>query len=117
MDRVRSLAELGLTARAGRMADVTGLAVDSRAVRKGMLFAALPGAKAHGADFIATALQSGAAAILTDAEGARLAVAALDGSSAALIVAQDPREALARAAALWSAAQPETMVAVTGTNG
>ena len=33
------------------------------------------------------------------------------------MVAEDPREALACAAALWFGAQPETMVAVTGTNG
>jgi UDP-N-acetylmuramoyl-L-alanyl-D-glutamate--2,6-diaminopimelate ligase len=32
-------------------------------------------------------------------------------------VAEDPRQALAYAAALWFGAQPETMVAVTGTNG
>ena len=69
--QIRSLAELGLTAMAGRNAQVTGLAVDSRAVRKGMLFAALPGVKVHGAAYIETALAQGAAAILTDAQGAR----------------------------------------------
>ncbi len=59
----------------------------------------------------------GAAAILTDAEGARLAREELAASDAALVVAEDPRQALAHAAALWFGAQPETMVAVTGTNG
>jgi UDP-N-acetylmuramoyl-L-alanyl-D-glutamate--2,6-diaminopimelate ligase len=116
-DKVKTLASLGLTARAGRDAGVTGLTVDSRDVRPGMLFAALPGCQTHGAAYIATALASGATAILTDAEGARMAAAALAGSDAALIVAQDPRQALAGAAALWFGAQPETMVAVTGTNG
>jgi UDP-N-acetylmuramoyl-L-alanyl-D-glutamate--2,6-diaminopimelate ligase len=108
---------LGLSARGGRDALLTGLTADSRAVRPGFLFAALPGSALHGATYIATAIEAGAAAILTDAMGASLAQAALEGSPVALVVAQDPREALARAAALWYGAQPATMVAVTGTNG
>jgi UDP-N-acetylmuramoyl-L-alanyl-D-glutamate--2,6-diaminopimelate ligase len=115
--QIRTLAELGLTAMAGRQREVTGLAVDSRAVRDGMLFAALPGVRAHGATFIPTALSQGARAVLTDPEGARLAHDALAASDAALVVAEDPRQTLAFAAALWSGAQPEVMVAVTGTNG
>lgn len=111
------LSELGLTARAGRDPVLTGVAVDSRALRPGMLFAALPGSRLHGAAYIETALQAGAAAILTDAAGAALAADALAGSDAALVVAEDARAALAGAAALWFGAQPDTMVAVTGTNG
>ena len=111
------LSDLGLTARAGRDPSLSGLTADSRAVRAGMLFAALPGTATHGARFIATALEQGAAAILTDATGARLAAEALAASPAALVVAEDPRAALACAAALWFGAQPSTMVAVTGTNG
>jgi len=114
---MRSLAELGLTAQGGGQVQVTGLAVDSRAVHAGALFAALPGARMHGAQFIPAALDAGAAAILTDAQGARLAAEALAGGDAALVLAADPRQTLAYAAALWFGAQPETMVAVTGTNG
>ncbi|MDT8856497.1 UDP-N-acetylmuramoyl-L-alanyl-D-glutamate--2,6-diaminopimelate ligase [Paracoccaceae bacterium Fryx2] len=118
-DHTKSLADLGLTARGGREARITGLAVDSRAVRTGYLFAALPGARLHGASFLDTALQQGARAILTDAAGAALAqdIMAQTGIEVPLVVAQDPRQALAWAAALWFGAQPETMVAVTGTNG
>ena len=47
----------------------------------------------------------------------RIAREELEQSDAALIVAEDPRQTLAFAAALWFGAQPETMVAVTGTNG
>jgi UDP-N-acetylmuramoyl-L-alanyl-D-glutamate--2,6-diaminopimelate ligase len=115
--KVVSLAELGLMAQGAREARVTDITLDSRAVRDGTLFAALPGSRVHGASYINLALQMGAGAILTDAAGARLAADALAQSPAALIVADDPREALARAAALWFHAQPETMVAVTGTNG
>ena len=113
----KRLSELGLKARQGRDPLLTGITLDSRAVRPGTLFAALPGTIRHGADFIAIALAQGAAAILTDAIGAVIASDALGASQAALVVADDPREALAYAAALWFGAQPETMVAVTGTNG
>jgi len=113
----KSLGQLGLTARGGREVQVTGLAVDSREVRDGMLFAALPGTRVHGAEFITYALRMGAAAVLTDAEGARIAAEALAGSEAALVIAEDPRQALAYTAALWFGRQPETVVAVTGTNG
>ncbi len=115
--QVKTLAELGLTARSGREAQITGLAVDNRLVKSGYLFAAMPGTRVHGATFIAGALEEGAAAILTDAEGAEITRDALRGSDAALIVAQDPRQALAATAALWFGAQPEVMIAVTGTNG
>lgn len=114
-ERVATLAQLGLTAKAGREARVTGLAVDSRAVKPGFLFAALPGSKVHGATFLPAVLAQGASAILTDAEGARLAGEVPEG--VALIVAEEPRAALSMAASLWFAAQPATIVAVTGTNG
>lgn len=113
----KSLAELGLTAQSGREARITGLAVDSRQVKPGHLFAALPGSKVHGGEFIQYALRMEAAAILTDREGAAIAKDELAASDAALVLAEDPRQALAFAAALWFGRQPETMVAVTGTSG
>ena len=115
-DQVR-LSGLGLTARAGRDPLITAVTADSRAVRPGTLFAALPGTRVHGASFIPAAITAGAVAVLTDAEGAALAGPDLEGTTVALVVAEDPRAALAGAAALWFGAQPATMVAVTGTNG
>ncbi|WP_299849659.1 UDP-N-acetylmuramoyl-L-alanyl-D-glutamate--2,6-diaminopimelate ligase [uncultured Roseovarius sp.] len=117
MGQTKSLAELGLTAQGGRKSDVTGLAVDSREVKDGFLFAALPGTRVHGGEFIKYALRMGAGAVLTDTDGARMAYEELAESEAALIVAEDPRQTLSYAAALWYGAQPEVMVAVTGTNG
>ena len=114
---MKSLAQLGLTARGGREAQITGLAVDSRDVKPGFLFAALPGARVHGGEFIQYALRMQAGAILTDAKGAEIAAAELAASDAAVIVAQDPRQALAQTASLWFGAHPQTVVAVTGTNG
>ncbi|SFT82062.1 UDP-N-acetylmuramoyl-L-alanyl-D-glutamate--2,6-diaminopimelate ligase [Sedimentitalea nanhaiensis] len=113
----KPLSQLALSSRGGADPIVTGLAVDSREVREGFLFAALPGTRVHGGEFIQYALRMGAAAILTDAEGARLAETELAASGAALVVAEDPRQALAFTAALWFGAQPATMAAVTGTNG
>lgn len=117
-DGARTVSDLGLTARNGRDPVLTGITVDSRAVQPGFLFAALPGSAAHGANYIEAALALGAVAILTDAIGAAgLAAGVLQGRDTALIIAEDPRAALAGAAALWFGAQPKTMVAVTGTNG
>ena len=112
-----SLTSLGLTARSGANPEITGLAVDSREVKDGFLFAAMPGSRFHGGEFIQYALRMGASAILTDAEGAAIAADELAASDAALVVTDAPREALARTAALWFGAQPPVMVAVTGTNG
>lgn len=113
----KPLSQLALTARGGRDPVITGLAIDSREVKEGYLFAALPGTKVHGGSFIDYALRMGAAAILTDAEGAEIAETALAGSEAALVVVEDPRQALSCAAALWFGAQPKVVAAVTGTNG
>ncbi|MFN3824287.1 MAG: UDP-N-acetylmuramoyl-L-alanyl-D-glutamate--2,6-diaminopimelate ligase [Pseudorhodobacter sp.] len=117
MTQERPLADLGLTARGGANPTVTGLCVDSRKSAPGALFAALPGSVIHGAEYAEGALARGAVALLTDAEGAALAAEVIARYSPALIVAQDPRATLAAAAALWFGIQPETMVAVTGTNG
>ncbi len=117
MGQTTTLAGLGLTAQGGRGAEITGVAVDSREVKDGFLFAALPGTRVHGGEFIQYALRQGAGAILTDAKGAEIARDVLEASDAALIIAEDPRQTLAFAAALWFGHQPETMVGVTGTNG
>ncbi|MEM1237668.1 MAG: UDP-N-acetylmuramoyl-L-alanyl-D-glutamate--2,6-diaminopimelate ligase [Pseudomonadota bacterium] len=113
----KQLSDLGLTGQGGENPTVSGLAVDSREVKPGFLFAALPGSNVHGAEFAQYALRQGASVILTDAEGARIAADPLKEHPATLAVTEDPRGALSAAAALWFGAQPKTMVAVTGTNG
>jgi UDP-N-acetylmuramoyl-L-alanyl-D-glutamate--2,6-diaminopimelate ligase len=113
----KSLAELGLTAQGRREARISGLSVDSRAVRPGHLFVAMSGTRVHGGEFIQYALRMGAAAVLTDREGAAIAKDELAAADVPVVLAEDPRQALAYAAALWFGRQPETVVAVTGTNG
>ena len=51
-------------------ATVTGVSLDSRSILPGDLYAALPGAVTHGAEFVARAQQAGAVAVLTDPAGA-----------------------------------------------
>ncbi|WP_448191176.1 UDP-N-acetylmuramoyl-L-alanyl-D-glutamate--2,6-diaminopimelate ligase [Azospirillum sp. sgz301742] len=92
--------------------DVTGLTADSRAVEPGFVFAALPGVKADGRAFIEGALARGAVAVLAP-RGTVLPA----GSTAVLIEDDQPRLAFARMAAAFQGRQPETVVAVTGTNG
>lgn len=111
------LTSLGLMAAGGQNPILSGIEVDSRKVQAGCLFAAMPGSRVHGANFVGKALERGAAAVLTDGDGARFAAEEIRASGAALVVADNPRETLARASALMYAGQPQTMTAVTGTNG
>jgi UDP-N-acetylmuramoyl-L-alanyl-D-glutamate--2,6-diaminopimelate ligase len=89
---------------------VTGLAVDSRAVRPGDLFFALAGSKTDGAGFIDSAIASGAVAVAGDhsPQGA---------CRVPFVATPNPRRALALAAAKFYPRQPATIVAVTGTSG
>jgi UDP-N-acetylmuramoyl-L-alanyl-D-glutamate--2,6-diaminopimelate ligase len=91
--------------------EITGTTCDSRKVRAGMLFAALPGSKADGRAFIAQAVAQGAAAILAPLG------TEIDTGAVPLVCVDNPRQAYARAAAALAGAQPAVMVAVTGTNG
>ena len=111
------LSSLGLTAQGEANPDITGIAVDSRQVKDGFLFAAMPGSTVHGAEFIQYAVRMGAVAVLTDAKGAAIAADLMAKAGVAVIITDAPREALSRTAALWFGAQPATMIAVTGTNG
>jgi len=92
---------------------VTGVTADSRAVRPGMVFAALPGATIDGRSFIADAVARGASAILAP-EGTAWPAEA---PARPLITSADPRRALALMAAAFYGAQPDCVVAITGTNG
>jgi len=96
---------------------LTGLSVDSRDVKPGHLFAALPGTNVHGGEFISYAVRMGAAAVLTDEKGYEVALQTGGLPEIPVYICDQPRAVLAEVAATWFAAQPENMVAVTGTNG
>ncbi|MGW5974691.1 UDP-N-acetylmuramoyl-L-alanyl-D-glutamate--2,6-diaminopimelate ligase [Streptomyces sp. NPDC055186] len=106
--------QLGVTA-PPRTADVTGITHDSRAVRPGDLYAALPGARAHGADFVTQAAGLGAVAVLTDPSGAeRVAAAGLPA-----LVVDDPRGEMGELAATiyGHPGRDLLQIGITGTSG
>ncbi len=121
---LRSLAEvgarLGTEARGAGSRDldepvVSGVSLDSRAVRPGDLYAAPAGSRAHGADFAAAAAAAGAVACLTDEAGAARSLAA----GLATYVVPAPRAVLGGLAA-WVYGEPAddlTLIGITGTNG
>jgi UDP-N-acetylmuramoyl-L-alanyl-D-glutamate--2,6-diaminopimelate ligase len=106
---------LGLDAAGPWPGAVTGITHDSRAVRPGDVYAALPGANAHGAAFAAQAVANGAVALLTDPDGAARAA----GCGVPLLVVDHPRGRMgALAAVLYGrAAERLLMIGITGTNG
>jgi UDP-N-acetylmuramoyl-L-alanyl-D-glutamate--2,6-diaminopimelate ligase len=108
----------GLTATALPVADpeIAGLSADSRTVRPGYLFAALPGTRLDGRVFAAEAVSRGAVAILTDDADA-LRLPAECRKRVAILLDPSPQRRLALLAARFFGRQPRTVVAVTGTNG
>ncbi|AVH97915.1 UDP-N-acetylmuramoyl-L-alanyl-D-glutamate--2,6-diaminopimelate ligase [Streptomyces sp. WAC00288] len=96
-------------------AEVSGITHDSRAVRPGDVYAALPGARLHGADFVAQAAGLGAAAILTDPAGAERAAA----TGLPVLVVEDPRGRMGELAAeIYGRPGADLLkIGITGTSG
>ncbi|MFF6868698.1 UDP-N-acetylmuramoyl-L-alanyl-D-glutamate--2,6-diaminopimelate ligase [Streptomyces sp. NPDC090109] len=96
-------------------AEISGITHDSRAVRPGDVYAALPGARLHGADFVAQAAGLGAAAILTDPAGAERAAA----TGLPVLVVEDPRARMGELAAeIYGRPGADLLkIGITGTSG
>jgi UDP-N-acetylmuramoyl-L-alanyl-D-glutamate--2,6-diaminopimelate ligase len=90
--------------------EVSGVAMDSRAVKPGDVFFALAGSKTDGARFVDAAIASGAVAIAGDHPPS-------DPGAVPFVATPNPRRALALAAARFYPRQPKTIAAVTGTSG
>ncbi|MBT2188014.1 UDP-N-acetylmuramoyl-L-alanyl-D-glutamate--2,6-diaminopimelate ligase [Sphingobium nicotianae] len=90
-------------------AAVSGFAIDNRKVAPGTIFGAFQGARVNGEDFIPAAIAAGAIAVVARHE------AKVDG--ALHIKADEPRRLFASLASQYYAPFPQTVVAVTGTNG
>ena len=92
---------------------VAGLSLSSQRVAPGDLYAALPGARAHGAAYADDAVAAGAVAVLTDADGAARV------TRAPALVVERPRAVLGDLAArvYGNPAEHLTLLAVTGTQG
>ena len=93
---------------------VTGVSLSTQRIAPGDLYAALPGARAHGAQYADQALAAGAVAVLTDESGSRLLP---EGTS--VLVVPEPRRVLGRLAAHvhGDPAASMRMIGVTGTQG
>jgi UDP-N-acetylmuramoyl-L-alanyl-D-glutamate--2,6-diaminopimelate ligase len=99
---------------------IRGVTLDSRQVLPGDLYAALPGARVHGARFASQAANAGAAAVLTDPSGARLIEeAGPPAADLAVLTAADPRGVLGDVAAtVYGDPTAQLMLlGITGTNG
>ncbi|MEM9988252.1 MAG: Mur ligase family protein, partial [Pseudomonadota bacterium] len=102
------LSDLTTLARRLPPIEISGLTADSRMVKSGFLFAALPGTQVDGRQFIDQAIEAGAAAIL-----------ALPGTTASVpvIESEEPRLTLAQIAMRFHHGQPKLVAGITGTNG
>ncbi|MGF1475015.1 MAG: UDP-N-acetylmuramoyl-L-alanyl-D-glutamate--2,6-diaminopimelate ligase [Geminicoccaceae bacterium] len=111
MLKLATLVGDGAMIRGDAAIDVSGLTADSREVRPGMVFAALAGQRQDGRRFVEDALNRGAVAVLGDPSLEQ------DDLPVPVITDADPRRRLALMAATFHGPQPQTQVAVTGTNG
>jgi UDP-N-acetylmuramoyl-L-alanyl-D-glutamate--2,6-diaminopimelate ligase len=91
--------------------EIAGIAADSRAVKPGFLFVAVPGTKADGLTFLPQALAAGASAVMAERAPASLP------DDIAFVAVDNVRRALALAAARFYRRQPGVIAAVTGTSG
>ncbi|HKP34000.1 MAG TPA: UDP-N-acetylmuramoyl-L-alanyl-D-glutamate--2,6-diaminopimelate ligase [Sphingomicrobium sp.] len=89
--------------------EVTGFAIDHREVERGSIFGAFRGAVFNGEDFIGEAVGRGAVAVVARPEA--------QASDVPLLTDPQPRRLFADLAAKFYAPFPDTVVAVTGTNG
>jgi UDP-N-acetylmuramoyl-L-alanyl-D-glutamate--2,6-diaminopimelate ligase len=97
--------------------EVVGITLATADLRPGEIFVGIHGVRAHGASFAADAVEKGAVAIVTDADG--LALVREAGLTVPVLVTDDPRGHLADFSA-WvygTADSPLKILGITGTNG
>ncbi len=93
--------------------EISGIALNSESCNPGYLFAALQGAKIHGIEFLQSAKQNGAVAVLSDpAQKEKILSLGL-----VPLISGNPQRDLSLLAARFYAPIPKTIAAVTGTNG
>jgi UDP-N-acetylmuramoyl-L-alanyl-D-glutamate--2,6-diaminopimelate ligase len=115
-ERLRAAGMSGVRIEGDGEQAVTGIAQDSRAVRRGDIYLARAGEVTHGIVHVRDAVAAGALVVLTDDASQSEAVAA---GAAAVVVVDDPRAA-AGPAASWVYGDPAAdllLLGVTGTNG
>ena len=101
--RLRDIAEVDSDS------EVTGFAIDHRKVARGSVFGAFRGAVFDGEDFVGQAVERGAVAVVARPEA--------DVQRVPLLSDPQPRRLFAQLASRFYGPYPDTVVAVTGTNG
>ena len=103
----------------GEAGAVTGVSHDSRDVREGALFVAVPGFETDGHSFLKTAIQRGAKALLVQEDKHAVWEPTVAGLDVAVVAVPDTRRALAQAAAgfFGNPACKLGVIGVTGTDG
>jgi len=98
---------------------VTGVELRAQSIEPGDLFAALPGARAHGAEFAASALERGAVAVLTDPAGMATLAALAPATALPVLVHPDPRSVLGEVSATVYGRPADRLqvIGITGTSG
>lgn len=96
---------------------VSGVTWDSRTVRPGNLYVALPGERVDGHAFVGTALEAGARCALVTQECEASVKEAARRAGAALVRVKDSQAALVDLAAFWRACLSGTVVGLTGSSG
>uniref|UniRef100_UPI0026C511AA UDP-N-acetylmuramoyl-L-alanyl-D-glutamate--2, 6-diaminopimelate ligase n=1 Tax=Rhodococcus oryzae TaxID=2571143 RepID=UPI0026C511AA len=119
--RVQWVADTAATAPAAGAApvSVTGVELRAQSIEPGDLFAALPGARAHGAEFAASALERGAVAVLTDPAGLAALEALAPATALPVLVHPDPRSVLGEVSATVYGRPADRLqvIGITGTSG
>lgn len=109
MKLARLIERAGLDATDAGDVSVTGFAIDHRKVAPGTVFGAFRGERFNAEDFVPAAIEAGAVAVVTRPE--------VTVEGALHIASDEPRRDFAQLAAGFFTPVPETVVAVTGTNG
>jgi UDP-N-acetylmuramoyl-tripeptide--D-alanyl-D-alanine ligase len=112
LDRVAAaLGESPETRQARGLVEITGITTDSRAVGDGQLFVALVGEKFDGHDFVASAVEQGAAAVVVSKP------VTLARADVAVFLVDDTLVALGKLASAWRRAWGGPVIMVAGSNG
>ncbi|MDD3287558.1 MAG: UDP-N-acetylmuramoyl-L-alanyl-D-glutamate--2,6-diaminopimelate ligase [Alphaproteobacteria bacterium] len=93
--------------------EITGITADSRSVKPGFLFIAIPGTRNDGREFLQDAIKNGASAVLIPENSPDMSIPA----SVAVLTSPEVRVSMSSIAAGFYQRQPSVIAAVTGTSG
>ncbi|MCF8570779.1 UDP-N-acetylmuramoyl-L-alanyl-D-glutamate--2,6-diaminopimelate ligase [Gordonia sp. HY002] len=98
---------------------VSGATLRAQSCGPGDLFAAMPGQRRHGAEFVDQAVEAGAVAVLTDQAGLDIVRASERGAGLPVLVHADPRAVLGAVSSrvYGDPSTSLTLIGITGTSG